>query len=144
MTDLHALPAGYYWCTHDLAMWIPDGQEFPREWHVVHIADGYVSHAGADVQTKVGEAPDYVSFYGPLEGSTGAWQSIDTAPKDGTKIDVWDGHERVADVAWHMHGCWDGEQSGPAWSFQEWHHDERHWHEVDPAPTHWMPIPEGP
>lgn len=74
----------------------------------------------------------------------GGWRSIETAPRDGTKIDVWNGQERVADVAWRMHGCWNDEQLGPTWSFEEWHHDERHWHEVDPAPTHWMPLPSPP
>lgn len=72
------------------------------------------------------------------------WQPIETAPKDGTKIDVWlhIGH-RACDVCWHVYGCWN-RNLGPDWAVEEWHHDEKHWHDLDGIPTHWMPTPQGP
>lgn len=57
---------GYYWCSHEMAMWIPEGTQFPLGWHVVFVDDRYVSHAGADVQTRLDDVPDYVAFVGPL------------------------------------------------------------------------------
>jgi hypothetical protein len=65
-----------------------------------------------------------------------AWQPIETAPKDGTTIDVcnrWG--DRSADVAW-VDGKWrywgvDGFGS-PGWV------------SLDLSPTHWMPLPEPP
>ncbi len=57
-----------------------------------------------------------------------AWQTIDTAPTDGTVVDIWAEGERVID-AWFQKGDWltsDGE-----WVSQ---------HE----PTHWMPVPQPP
>jgi hypothetical protein len=76
------------------------------------------------------------------------WQSIETAPKDGTKIDLWvvfpteqpEG-KRWADASWRepgQHNC-----KGPAnWtSSSGW---PLHGLTDKPVATHWMPIPEGP
>jgi hypothetical protein len=63
------------------------------------------------------------------------WQTIDTAPKDGTVILTWCAtgsvDERPVVLAWRMvnDGRWD-DDSGD--SYQEY------------DPTHWTPIPEPP
>lgn len=69
-----------------------------------------------------------------------AWQPFETAPKDGTVIDLWIPHlnsQRETDCRF----------TNAVWSSGEW---------VDfwsgdlisdlfiDKPTHWMPIPEGP
>lgn len=71
------------------------------------------------------------------------WQPIETAPKDGTEIDVWaknaDGHQRrITDVCWSRMGDWDGTD------FDGWTgmYPERFCAKYEP--THWMPLPEPP
>ena len=77
------------------------------------------------------------------------WQPIDTAPKDGTPLDLWavdiftDGRPqeggRYPDAGWHE-GRW-------------FHFDpiagdnvpiEVEWSNGKTVATHWMPVPEGP
>ena len=68
------------------------------------------------------------------------WQPIETAPKDGTQVDVWvvfpSQSYRVADAHWNEtageSGAW---QLG---SFHEMQFTER------PVVTHWMPLPAPP
>lgn len=56
-----------------------------------------------------------------------SWQSIETAPKDGTIIDVWTQKDgRIPNV------YWDGE---------DWVSMYLMWSGI---PTHWMPLPEPP
>jgi hypothetical protein len=60
-----------------------------------------------------------------------AWQPIETAPRDGTKILAWDGDEWL--VAWCCQGSgWISDE------LQEWHPGEREY------PTHWQPHPSPP
>ena len=77
------------------------------------------------------------------------WQTIETAPKDGTAIDVWRGGEfpgRSTDVSWR-------EPSDSEW----WVHGgdtiencKATWHDAfgplgrNEQPTHWMAIPAPP
>lgn len=71
----------------------------------------------------------------------GQWQPIETAPKDGTEIDLWTAcGERVVSARWKTDGylagnwvfwCMDG--SGPT-------ELER----VHCTATHWMPLPKPP
>lgn len=73
----------------------------------------------------------------------GLWQSIETAPRDGKVEDVLlkcqhNGHDVVYLGHW-AHGDGDGfmPSFGPAWF---------RWNgycfvEIEPAPTHWMPMP---
>jgi hypothetical protein len=70
------------------------------------------------------------------------WMPIETAPKDGTRIDLWakawlpafDRFEfrRFADCVW-MTG--DSMINRPPY----WLNLDKEWY-----PTHWMPLPEGP
>lgn len=67
------------------------------------------------------------------------WQPMETAPRNGTKFDVWisrDG-ERVTDVYWSTvqdGWCIDGPY-GP---------EEPTPLAIFPPATHWMPLPEPP
>jgi hypothetical protein len=56
------------------------------------------------------------------------WQPIETAPLDGTVVDVWNDGERVID-AWFHDGRW-------LTSDVEW--------TSELEPTYWMPIPPPP
>jgi hypothetical protein len=65
------------------------------------------------------------------------WNPIATAPRDGTKIDLWDGRRRTPDAYWseiEEWWCVDG-LYGP---------DEPAPLAIVPAPTHWSPIPDPP
>ena len=72
------------------------------------------------------------------------WQPIETAPKDGTVVDLWarreqtDKYERLADCHWcgmtdwlgNEYDGWDGLSPGLRRTYDN--------------PTHWMPLPEPP
>lgn len=71
----------------------------------------------------------------PTSQPRSAWQAIDTAPKDGTLIDVW-ATERVPDVKW-LRGYW------RHWALDGY--DNMAWVPIDGlTPTHWMPLPAPP
>lgn len=63
------------------------------------------------------------------------WQPIETAPKDGTQILVWDGSNMIC-VKWH-----EIPQQFAAWEFA---HTNDHAHFVTRDVTHWRPLPEPP
>jgi hypothetical protein len=68
------------------------------------------------------------------------WQPIETAPKDGTYIDLWADNFRFADAFWFdpkTDDRWHGIEEG--WVF----HSEG-FEYVWVTPTHWMPIPGNP
>jgi hypothetical protein len=55
--------------------------------------------------TNAGFEADLVAFAKLILDKATVWRPIDEAPKDGTEIDVWNGHERIADVSWeHPYG----------------------------------------
>lgn len=65
------------------------------------------------------------------------WRPIETAPKDGSLVDLWVGGHRVPDCHW----------TGVIWYSPHWKYDCGA--EIDPArgdpdPTHWMPLPDPP
>ena len=60
-----------------------------------------------------------------------AWQSIETAPRDGTKFLAWDGDELL--IAWWCDGGrWISD------NLQQYHPGEYE------NPTHWQPLPSPP
>lgn len=76
---------------------------------------------------------------GEKAGPVGGWRPIETAPKDGTEIDVWcasdaegdDGGYRIARVWWCcVDRCWRSYSD----ERMQWAHQ----------PTHWMPLPASP
>lgn len=70
-----------------------------------------------------------------MSGYTVPWQPIDTAPKDGSPVLLWDEHGVTI-------GAWDeGSASGPKYP-PNWRGP--YWAHVIDNPTHWAPLPEGP
>ena len=78
------------------------------------------------------------------------WQSIDTAPKDGTKVLVYDqesaglsGRPGIGIAWWHSHRYHDKYRESwcpqESWCSQGCRDDVEIYH-----PTHWMPLPEAP
>lgn len=81
------------------------------------------------------------------------WRSIESAPKDGTFIDLWVhawGAGRIAGAKWgYPSDDADGEPADDAvecWVHLDWHttYDGWYWTEIDEAPSHWMHIPGAP
>ena len=79
------------------------------------------------------------------------WQPIESAPRDGTMIDVWEGGEfsgRWTDVFWGkpQHEC--GEMG--QYCDSDWHSLKDGWvcstfqEPLHFTPTHWMRSPQGP
>ena len=70
------------------------------------------------------------------------WQPIETAPKDGTVIDLWGINHlhyakagtRIVNVAWGPVRDWMGHER------EDWQHGRGD----DFEPTHWMPLPPKP
>jgi len=75
------------------------------------------------------------------------WQPIETAPKDGTKIDIWIAGERRTDVRWMWsedkphREWWCVEEPDGDWGRMEWCNLGQTY---SVAPTHWMPRPKSP
>lgn len=69
--------------------------------------------------------------------SGGGWRPIESAPKDGTEIDIWDDvlKRRRPDCHWHC-GKW------LRWASNSID-DEPRWIPV-PGATHWQPLPPPP
>lgn len=81
------------------------------------------------------------------------WQPISTAPKDGTRIDLWrpteEGGERIPDGYWgEAYVPWSGGQYKVGWCAANLGVDAADapvaWDDDHLEPTHWMPTPEGP
>jgi hypothetical protein len=81
------------------------------------------------------------------EKNPAQWQSIETAPKDGSLIDLLVDGMRVADCRWFFSKNERGEPLvRPAWD--GWIRDKvwvgQYPSGVGGTPTHWMPIPAAP
>lgn len=71
------------------------------------------------------------------EGEARRWKAIESAPKDGTAIDVWSDGCRHCDVEWAV--------EKKAWATYGYDSMEHlGWHVLKPQPTHWTPIPAPP
>jgi hypothetical protein len=74
------------------------------------------------------------------------WQPIETAPRDGTIVDLWckcsvtdkEYQYRATDCAWKYHHWLNGKPVGD----KTWWDRDRFY--IPPTPTHWMARPEGP
>lgn len=71
------------------------------------------------------------------------WQTMDTAPRDGTVIDVWardrrGSERRITDVHWGTMTDWTGVEF-EGWSGMY----PRYWSDRH-EPLHWMPVPTPP
>jgi len=70
------------------------------------------------------------------------WQPIETAPKDGTKIVVFNPDREEPEVAWYVPVVFhldDGEDSGVAWPWKTYDNAYK-----EEWPDHWQPIPKPP
>lgn len=71
------------------------------------------------------------------------WQPIETAPKDGTKILVWDQeYKEWEKVTWKEN--WEGSDFRYQFKWCVWLSGEDEVHTVVENPTHWMPLPGDP
>jgi hypothetical protein len=131
------------------------------EWHLSEEQAEAILDANPDLRQKVDAAIDSI-FDGDLNpmdlaeywmkraeiaeaGLTPKWQPIETAPIDGTVVDLWakrkgtlDTYERVADCFWGNVTDWWGHER------QDWIGLYQHQHRSYENPTHWMPLPEPP
>lgn len=100
-----------------------------------------VSQNGPEVERpKFSPWREYVAagthrIEGPFPKPEQGWQPIESAPRDGTDIDLWANGQRVTDCHWHC-GQW-----------LSWHSssvdEEPTWEAIKNA-THWMPLPAPP
>lgn len=80
----------------------------------------------------VEERPLYA--HPPRSLSNEGWRPIETAPKDGTAVDLWGSGRRATDVAWGLIRDWMGKER------EGWQHGMPD----DFEPTHWQPLPNPP
>jgi hypothetical protein len=74
----------------------------------------------------------------PAPAVPAGWLPIETAPKDGTYIDVWTRNgERVTDAKWEVK-----KNRWVHWGFSNF--DNMCFVRLDSFPTHWMPLPAVP
>jgi hypothetical protein len=72
------------------------------------------------------------------------WQSIETAPKDGTKILAWNG-ATLTTVYWYtFSGEWLSEEQRRMGGYWELECPGGHAEDIDWEPTHWMDLPAPP
>lgn len=72
------------------------------------------------------------------------WQPIETAPKDGSLVDVWLGNAEVDEVEFY---CDRGTRRATGWHYRNGKfrpHMGLGLPVVTVTPTHWMPLPAPP
>jgi hypothetical protein len=75
------------------------------------------------------------------------WQPIETAPKDGTEIDIWGGVDvgRVAGAFWGQRSADKAQREHFGFDEFGWCREgEDGWIYPITWPTHWMPLPAPP
>ncbi|WP_158225419.1 Lar family restriction alleviation protein [Rhizobium sp. 11515TR] len=100
--------------------------------------------SGKDFDASCQSAIDNWNRRIPIEAGNGGdgWLPIETAPKDGTQIDLWGINllhhakkgERIVNVAWGPVIDWMGRER------DDWQHGRG----GDFQPTHWRPLPPPP
>lgn len=95
---------------------------------------GHTSETSVQLLDEIDAAARAALSEAPGTGTNG-WQPIETAPKDGTLIDLWTGECRFADCRW---GRFDDHSRVPF--------GPKHWCGLpfDLAPTHWRLAPAPP
>lgn len=80
-------------------------------------------------------------FASPVPASGEGWRPIETAPKDGTTIDLWDDDWkiRICNARWAFHYWLEGRPQGD----KAWGPDHRDGPFCSHL-THWMPLPAAP
>lgn len=77
----------------------------------------------------------YLSAVSPPDN--GGWRPIETAPKDGTRIDLWQHGHWITDAFWDKGEGW--------WCVDSRYSDgEPCLLAISPDPTHWRPLPAPP
>ena len=72
-----------------------------------------------------------------------AWQSIETAPKDGTRVLMWwEGASGYDNLGWHMTYWLDNSKTENPWS--GWRIQSNVATHAGAKPTYWMPLPAAP
>lgn len=71
------------------------------------------------------------------------WQPIETAPRDGTDVDLWDQNGRQTECRWMIPQAKEYSRRFVAeWCY--YHVEWGEWVELGGHPTHWMPLPASP
>lgn len=66
------------------------------------------------------DEPLYVTTPAPQPIGSDTWQTMDSAPKDGSRVELWHGSTNVRDGGWPVHGAWREYKSGE-WSWRDDH-----------------------
>lgn len=129
-----------------------DGHRKPTHWmpysKPTGLMESILEHGGKEISEGKFEDAESV-FQGLLEESESPWMPIETAPKDGTKVDLWADGERYTDCHWGVSDVPMGNSKDCEW--------EKSWLYLDcdnngnyfywpfrSNPSHWMIIPKGP
>ena len=73
------------------------------------------------------------------------WHDIASAPKDGTVVDVWAGGRRYTDAEFRFPREWGKDGETMCWcSDYSDYDDSDKWYEIEPQPSHWIPLPAPP
>ena len=113
-------------------------EQFPDHWYMVHAAEHPLelryldeskvsSEINGLIKASVGAAKKLQAEIERLRAER-AWRPIETAPKDGTEIWGWNGHDMETII-------WAGDPPGWLSTLT----DNQFW-----QPTHWQSLPEPP
>ena len=128
---------------------IPDSQE-PMFYVRLRSEGGYEGpiHASSIDYVRVKSGAWKPLYLAPPASVAAGWQPIETAPKDGNFVLVCSG----LNVGVGLFSAWTRDERGLVMGFEEdpdqdSYRDRWEWAasgEIDPEPTHWMPLPAAP